>query len=384
MTSSGPAQTPLNKTMNSPASASPMNGTTGMTPGMSQSLLQKGLAKNEAVMNLENAPNVDLSKFSDSDLGKQIIGWITVEYNKMKSARSSKQREWYLNLSMYYGEQYYQVMTSAYGQNALGVPPAPKYRVRSTTNKIRPMIRTEISRLTSQKPSASVIPATGTDEDMAAAQAGEAIWEYLSGQNKFTTTLSIRHAFWLTTCGTGFWKTWWDNDKIDPHSTSEPGDEGPVQGNVCNGVVSPFNIFVPDHMIPDIEDQPYVFEVYTKPVEWVKQRYPDVFKDKDPFPDANSSNEIFEPRYFQVSQGAKDATPDACLFVEAWIKPGYNKNFPQGGLVTLCAGKIVQYQQVYPYKHGEYPYAKTIHIETGTFYGESVIKDAKHLQREYN
>src|SRR5947208_9740944 len=127
MTSSGPAQTPRNKTMNSPSSAYQTNGTTGMTPSSSQSLLQKGLAKNEALMNLENAPNADLSKFSDTDLGKQIIGWITTEYNKMKSARSSKQREWYLNLSMYYGEQYYQVMTSAYGQNALGVPPAPKY-----------------------------------------------------------------------------------------------------------------------------------------------------------------------------------------------------------------------------------------------------------------
>jgi len=357
---------------------------TGMTPNLSQSLLQKGLAKSELAMDAQNAPEVDLSTFSDSDLGKEIIAWMDSAYSKMKSARVAKQREWYLNLSMYYGEQYYQVMTSAYGSSALGVPPAPKYRVRSTTNKIRPMIRTEISRLTSQKPSASVIPATGTDEDMAAAQAGEAIWEYLSNQNKFTTTLSVRHAFWLTTCGTGFWKTWWDNDKVDPHTTSTE-EEGPVQGNVCNGVVSPFNIFVPDHMVPDIEDQPYVFEVYTKPVEWVKQRYPQVFgKGKEPFPNVTASSEIFEPKYFQVSQGAKDAAPDACLFIEAWIKPGYNKNFPQGGLVTLCAGKVVQYQSTYPYKHGEYPYAKTIHIETGTFYGESVIKDAKHLQREYN
>jgi hypothetical protein len=383
MTSAGPAGTPPGMTMNSQnMSTSTANGMTGMTPATSQSLLTKGLAKSVTRADLANAPDVDLSKFSDTDLGKELIAWINTEYQKMKSARVAKQREWYINLSMYYGEQYYQVLSSAYGQNALGVPPAPKYRVRSTTNKIKPMIRTEISRLTSQKPSASVVPATGSDEDMAAAQAGEAVWEYLSNFNKFTTNLSIRHAFWLTTCGTGFWKSWWDTEKVDTRAKTPEGE--PVKGNVCNGVVTPFNIFVPDHMIPDIEDEPYVFEVYTKPVSWVKQRYPEVFKDKDPQPDAVSSSEIFEPRYFQVSQGAKNAAPDACLFVEAWIKPGYNKNFPQGGLVTLCAGKIVQYQAIFPYAHQEFPYAKTIHIETGTFYGESVIKDAKHLQREYN
>ena len=230
-------------------------------------------------------PMWTLLEFSDSDLGKELIAWINTEYSKMKSARTAKQREWYINLSMYYGEQYYQVLTSAYGQNALGVPPAPKYRVRSTTNKIKPMIRTEISRLTSQKPSASVVPATGSDEDMAAAQAGEAVWEYLSNFNKFTTNLSIRHAFWLTTCGTGFWKTWWDNDKLDTRAKTPDGD--PTSGNVCNGVVTPFNIFVPDHMIPDIEDEPYVFEESTYKTCLLGQtKSTRTFsEDKDPQPD---------------------------------------------------------------------------------------------------
>ena len=300
----------------------------------------------------------------------------------MKTAKQGKQREWYINLGMYYGDQYYEILSNRYGGSQLGVSPAPKYRVRTTVNKIKPMIRTEISRLTSQKPSASVIPATGEDDDQASALAGEAVWEYVADRNKFTTTLAIRHAFWLTTCGTAFWKTWWDDDKVDTITKDEMGN--PATGNVCIGVVTPFNIYVPDHLIPDIEDQPYVFEVYTKPVDWCVQKYPDIFKEGAPQPDVVSQSEVFEAKYFQVGQQAKDAAPDACLFIEVWIKPGYNRLFPKGGLVTLCAGKIVQYQAAFPYGHQEYPYSKTVHIETGTFYGESVIKDAKHLQREYN
>jgi|SRR5580765_87864 len=369
MTSPSPAMTPPNKTMNSPSSQSRLNGTPSTTRLISPDQLQR-------------EPNTDLAKFSDTDKGKKLIAWINMQYSKMKSARMQKQREWYVNLSMYYGEQYYEVMSNPYGLSSLGVPPAPKYRVRATVNKIRPMIRTEIARLTSQKPSASVIPSTGEEDDMAAALAGEAIWEYLTDRNNFATTLAIRHAFWLTNTGTGFWKTWWDDDKIDPMTKDLYGN--PVQGNVCHNVVTTFNLFVPDFLCPDIEDEPYVFEAYTKPVDWVVARYPDIFKDGAPQPDVVSQNEIFEARYFQVGQSAKDAAPDSCLFVEAWIKPGQHKLFPQGGLVTLAANKIVQYQEIFPYSHQEYPYSKTIHIETGTFYGESVIKDAKHLQREYN
>jgi hypothetical protein len=38
----------------------------------------------------------------------------------------------------------------------------------------------------------------------------------------------------------------------------------------------------------------------------------------------------------------------------------------------------------FPYEHGEYPFAKVDHIQTGRFYAESIIKDLIPIQKEYN
>lgn len=330
---------------------------------------------------------MDLVKFNNTREAKQLIAWVTEQYQKMKNSRKKKQREWYLNLTMYYGQQYYDLMPGPGGDMRLGVPKAPRHRVRTTVNKIRPAIRTEIARLTSQKPSCTVVPQTGEDEDMTAALAGEAVWNFISNQQYYTTRKAIRHAFWLSTCGTAFMKQWWDSSATDPMVKQEDPNTGVrsvAQGNVAIEPVSPFNIFVPDLLLPDIEQQSYVFEAYAKPVSWVRRSFPEVFKGKEIAPTVMARNEIFEASYFQVGAAAQGSEPDSCLFIEAWIKPGATDLLPEGGLVTICAGMIVQYTEGLPYEHKEFPYSKTVHIETGTFYGDSVINDLRPLQREYN
>ena len=108
---------------------------------------------------LGNQGNLDPNKPQHSDAGlsdkdKQALSaWAVAEFGKMKSARQTVQRKWYMNLAMYYGRQYLDVLPSAMG-GTLGVPKSPRHRVRATVNLVRPMIRTEISRMTSQKPSA--------------------------------------------------------------------------------------------------------------------------------------------------------------------------------------------------------------------------------------
>lgn len=332
------------------------------------------------------AKQKEFMAFRNSDQAKQLVSWVNTEYNKMKTARITLQREWYLNLSMYYGQQYFEVLSvSANGTlttGALGVPKAPKHRVRTTVNLIRPMVRSEMARMTSQKPSASVVPANGEDESMMAAQCGEAVWEYLQARRDFDTVM-IRESFWQCITGNGFVKTWWDKNKSDRYSRDMNGN--PPVGDVCYGVVTPFNLFVPDHLVVDIEDQPYVFEAYTYPVQKVKNMFPDIFGKKDPVPNCVGSSEIFDTKYFMVPGSANDAKPDSVLFIEAWVKPGACPLLPNGGMVTLAGTELVQLEQDgLPYSHGEYPYTKFNLIETGKFYADSTIVDAKHLQKEYN
>jgi hypothetical protein len=304
--------------------------------------------------------------------GKQLQAWIKSQYSNMKAARTTVQRQWYMNLSMYYGRQYTELLGGELSR--LITPNAPKGKVRQTVNLIRPMIRTEVARMISQKPTATVIPATSSDSDMFAAQAGEQVWEFLQQRHKFQY-LMRRAAFWTSLTGTGFMKTWWDSSYTDVNYNLSNG--APAQGDVCFGVSTPFNIFVPDLLVEDIEDEPYVFEAYTKPVDWVKK-----FWGIDVAANVASRNEIIESTYLNVPS-ANSAQSDSVLIIEAWIKPGGTNLLPEGGMLTLVGDQIVQEPQEF-YTHGEYPYTKFDHIPSGKFYGDSVLVDINPLQKEYN
>lgn len=279
----------------------------------------------------------ELFSFRQSEAGQELYTWVKNQYDKMKTQRQSIQRQWYLNLSMYYGKQYVDFVGAGMSPK-LATPKAPNHRVRSITNKIRPIVRTEISRLTSQKPGASVVPATTEDDDIMSAHAAEQLWES-QFSNKKIDSLLVRNAFWTSITGNSFIKTWWDNDKIDRTTIGTDGQ--PVQGDNCYGVVTPFNLFIPDLLEEDIEDQPYVFQAFTKSIDWVKQFWGD--KLLNPEPDTVSNNELFESAYFSVPGGAEDAKPDSCLVIEAYLKPGSHKIMPDGGMVTVVGKEIVQF-----------------------------------------
>jgi hypothetical protein len=83
--------------------------------------------------------------------------------------------------------------------------------------------------------------------------------------------------------------------------------------------------------------------------------------------------------------GAK--SPDsnnAVLCLEVWVKPGGHLNFLKGGMFTVLGDQVVQIFNDFPYNHREYPFSKLEHIESGKFYGTSVIEDLLPVQKEYN
>jgi hypothetical protein len=306
------------------------------------------------------------------DDAKKIIAWVKSQYQKMKGARMTQQRQWYMNYMMY-GARQYSTIGQRYGIPEIATPRAAPWRVRQTVNLIRPMIRTEVARLTSQKPTVTAIPATTSDDDLFAAQAAEQLWQWMTYIHDFQKIMQ-RNAFWTSIAGTSFIKTWWDNDYKDNY-TQLSGTGQPAIGDVCFGQISPFNIFVPDLLEPEVEDQPYVFEAYTRSVTWVKQ-----FWGIDVSANVVSRNEIVEATYFNIP-GGNDTKPDAVLCIEAWCKPGGSEAYPEGGLFTLVGDKLFQGSF---YSHQQFPYTKFEHIPTGKFYGDSVLVDINPLQRGYN
>jgi len=307
---------------------------------------------------------------------KDLVSWAKEQYTKMKSVRQPYERQWRLNYAMYKGKQYLAYTNQNIGYNVGGgrliTPPAPPYRVRSVRNHIKPIIRTEMSKLTSNKPNASIVPASSEDKDLFAAQAGEQVWESLYSQ-KHMHQIFTRAMFWMCICGTSFIKDWWD-----PNCTYEQGDEV-YTGDICVAPVTPFHLFVPDLMEEELENQPYVMNAYTKTVEWCKKTYK-----VDLNADVVSGNEIMGDSFFS-SQNGNQAKPDSVLVLEMWIKPNGHKLFPNGGMLTIAGEVLVgMWAEGMLYKHGEYPFTKFSHIPTGEFYADSVINDLIQPQRDYN
>lgn len=313
----------------------------------------------------------EVKKFADSDEGKRLVAWIKREYNKAREARRPYERQWYLNLAFYSGKQY--VEWSSDQDRLISQPVTSMWTPRLTINKIQPIIRTEQAKLTGSKPSATVMPSSNEDRDIFAAIAGEQVWDSLYHRLHFQKKLSDC-TFWQSICGISYMKVFWDESMYD--STSG------LYGDINWLPMSPLHLLVPDLLETEIENQPWVMSVVTKPVEWVKAAYGAVLP-KEYQPTVTGNDDLISAA--QMGLRGDNTRPDSSNVIEAWIKPNMTSVLPEGGMVTLIDDHIVQAAiHGLPYEHREYPFAAFQHIPTGKFYTASTIEPLIPLQREYN
>lgn len=343
------------------------------------------------VTTLETSQNLQPSQIQTSplqvnaDARKSLVMWANQTYQTLKQNRARIERVWYTNLAMFRGRQNIAVISTPVTGSGfrLLTPPAPPWRVRLVINKIRGIIRREIAKCTAQKPSFMVAPATNEDEDYYAAKAATQILDSIFDDYGIAET-NLRRQWWGSICGTSFLKCYWDKNKTakekgpaDPY-TGQPTD---LKGDLCIENLIPFFLFVPDLMEPDINNQPFVFHVYTKSKSWLEAYYGKQVVTKMTV--KSTENNLLDEAFFDVV-GLRKPVEDQFLCMEIWIKPYGHKMFPKGGMVTIVGDQLIQVIEEYPYSHGEYPFIKFQHIESGQFYGTSVIEDLIPLQRELN
>lgn len=324
-------------------------------------------------------PNSGMS-FTESRAAKkqhnQIVSWTNEQFQKIKNARTTTERQWYINLAFFFGRQYVQLLrpqTNSIGNgitNRLWTPPAPYYRSRPVFNRIRKTVRDELARLTSNKPDISIVPSTADDRDLYAAQAGEQIWENIYDTKKVKSI--IRRAMWWTlVCGTGYIKNWWDDSAQD----------------ICFASETPFHVFVPDLREEELENQPFLIHAQLKSEDWVKLH----FKDGKALDGENvltgkqvEAQDILEQSFLNLTGTASMNNINNMLIFEVWIKPNSVAQFPEGAMYTIVGNKIVQGFQGWPFSHNKYPFAKFDHIPSGKYYSTSSVEDLIPLQKEYN
>jgi hypothetical protein len=314
---------------------------------------------------------------------KEISYWEN-EYKRCTNLRKPYEEIWYMNLAFYFSKQWVVWQKTTTGNSRLLDPATPRNRVRLISNRIKPIIRDELTKLIKEEPQFYVMPNTTDPTDVAAAQAGESIAEYVINNRSFNK-IRRQATFWALITGTSYIKT------------TCPGDDQEIlfERN------TPFHILVPNLDDEEIQTQPYVMQCRGIPRDVVEALYK-----VDLAPDMNNSGTSLEARFLQ-SLGIKntniDNTETGLIYVkEIWIKP--SARYKNGALLVIANGKIIyrysdQPDQInpdtgmpepiikgdsFPYDHGQYPFEKIVHTASGRFYGTSTIEDCIPLQKEYN
>lgn len=334
------------------------------------------------------AEAVDFTDFEQSKAAAkqhdELVAWIRDQYQTIKNARTIQEAQWYLNLAFFFGKQHVVPMRTRTAGNTstrLYTPPAPWWRVRPVINRVRATVRTELSLLTSNKPTAVVVPSSSDEIDMYAAQAGEQIWESIYTDKKIARILR-QSLWWMDVCGNGFIKTVWD------HSAGPIGKDGKPLGDIDFSNVTPFHIFVPDFREEDLQKQPFLIHAQVRSKEWVKMKWGEVLaknKSRDFNPHSADAKDILEESFLNIMGTQGLERQHNMLVLEIWIKPGANPKFPNGFVGTVIGDRIVQGYDQWPYDNdNDYPFTKFDYGVSGKFYSESAVVDIIPLQKEYN
>lgn len=336
----------------------------------------------------QKKPKKTLSKEEE----KKLIAWADYQYKCMKEDRARIELQWALNLAFFFGKQNVQVFgsgnTRIVNSTRLIVPRVPPWKTRLIINRIRPAVRTEISKLTSQKPSVTVTPASTEDRDIFAAQAAEEIWESEYRNKRFKSVLR-KAVWWTCITGCGYIKTYWDYNKTYQGVKQTKNEDGTSSmlmdeqdGDICFVPITPYHILVPNLREEEIEDQPFIMEVQARSIDWVKACYPQLGNIDT---DTAAASDILSDQVIDLLTGTGSYKNDCVLVKECWIKPGQLPSvMPSGGVITIVGNKIAQYVEGWPFEHGFYPVAKLDHIPSGKYYSDSTITDLIPLQKELN
>jgi hypothetical protein len=294
--------------------------------------------------------------------------------------RKSYEQQWYMNLAFYFSKQWVVWQQTIGGSGGrLYNPPTPRNRVRLTANRVKPIVRDELTKLIKQEPQFYAKPNTTDPTDVAAAKVAESLCEYCLTSGYYNR-IRRQGTFWMLLCGTAYIKT------------TCKGPDTPITYER----IPAFNLYLPNLEEEDIQNQQFVMHVRGVSPEEIEETYDIKVKS-----DMDIVQTNLEQRFLSaIGVQNQNAGAKAVLVKEIWVKPC--KKYPQGAMLVLGDEKILyryspkgtkvdeetgvetQGDDEMPFNHGNYPFAKMDHTASGRCYGISTIEDIIPLQKEYN
>ncbi len=315
-----------------------------------------------------------------------------------KQYRQKYEANWFLNLAFYQGDQWV-----AHDGRGLYQPRVRRGAVRLTDNRIQPIVRTEVARLTKTRPGWAATPRALDDEAVSSAQAATRLLEWAYDHLDFAQ--HRREAItWARVAGAGFIKTTWNptvgqgTDVLVNGATGEaiknpqsgrvlkPGEMPEVEaipgvekktigkGEVELAVRSPFDIF-PDPLATSLEDARWIIDESVRSPEYVKDRYGVDLK-----ADAPAQVGIVESGFHTAGVDAAAGEHVGVRVYELWEPP--SASCPEGRRMAWAAGQLL-YEGVNEY--GEIPYVMFPGIVVpGRFWPDAVVTQLRPIQARRN
>ena len=306
---------------------------------------------------------------------KQIAIEIRKDFLNRQKERKKYERQWQLNLNFLQGKQNCKI--NSFGE-IIDTETQYYWQENQVFNHIAPIIEARISKLSTLKPTIAVSPASSSNLDIGTAKMStkilKSVQERLSLGDKIIKCINYSEIF-----GTGFYKICWDSSQgktIGFDSESIEIKEGDVDITVC----SPFEIYVENNDIENLEKQPSLIYAKLVPVDEIKKVYK-----VDVKPDDNTN----EYELFSKYNGdyVNKTLSNSALVLEKYILP--NNEYENGRLIIVCQDRVLV-DDVLPYINtvtGErgYPFIKQCSIANpNCFWGSSIIERLIPVQRAYN
>lgn len=156
---------------------------------------------------------------------------LTDMVDRFKQRRSRYEQDWKLNLAFFRNKQWTYISKNGRLESLpTRETEMPRYRVRTTVNKVTPGVISVLSKLTKTKPVMSATPQSSSPDDVKAAQLAELLledwWVSKEMHEKLQEVL-----LWSLLAGQGYWKISWDENAGIPMTFTMNPENGQVISN---------------------------------------------------------------------------------------------------------------------------------------------------------
>ena len=309
----------------------------------------------------------------------ELVSFVGEQLQKCK--KDAYELQAYLNISYFAGKHWVKIDRST---NQLIEPPLEPWQVRFTANKVQPIVRTEMAKLTKNKFAMYVNPATSDDSDIRAARIAEKVNEWLEYELNLQE-LDRDNCLWGLTTGISFVKPYWNPAKgrefLDENGNSMH------EGDVDCCVVPLFEVKF-DTSCSNWADVPWICHDKIRTVDYIKAVYGVEVNAESGITATN----LYEAKLMTLATSGQGVTyktmENSAVVHEYWEKP--SSEYPLGRRITTCADKVLLYEEDIGFgaeddTEREMPFFPFFHIKVpGRLIPTCVAEQLIPIQREYN